>query len=152
MKRSETIFYEVHNGSTLITNKCSCACTFCIRNSSNQVGNANTLWLDHDPSFKEKEALDAISGDLYEEIVFCGYGEPTEALDVLLKLAKEIKRRATPFVLTPMVMDRLSTNVISSQSLKVLSTQSPSVLTPPQLKNIMNSREAILAKRALRRL
>lgn len=99
MKRSETIFYEVHNGLYVnLTNKCSCACTFCIRNSSNQVGNANTLWLDHDPSFKEaKEALDAINLDLYEEIVFCGYGEPTEALDVLLKLAKEIKRRsATP--------------------------------------------------------
>lgn len=84
MKRSETIFYEVHNGLYVnLTNKCSCACTFCIRNSSNQVGNANTLWLDHDPSFKEaKEALDAINLDLYEEIVFCGYGEPTEALDV----------------------------------------------------------------------
>lgn len=96
MKRSETIFYEVHNGLYVnLTNKCSCACTFCIRNSSNQVGNANTLWLDHDPSFKEaKEALDAINLDLYEEIVFCGYGEPTEALDVLLKLAKEIKRRS----------------------------------------------------------
>lgn len=44
------------------------------------------MWLEHEPSFDEvKAALLAEDLSKYSEFVFCGFGEPTEALDVLLE-------------------------------------------------------------------
>ena len=57
--KAETIVYPVHNGLYVnLTNRCSCACTFCIRQTANGVGQdgeggENNLWLDHEPSFEE---------------------------------------------------------------------------------------------------
>lgn len=72
-----------------ITNKCNCRCTFCIRFLHEGLGDADTLWHKTDPS--EEEVLEAIRtydfGDS-KELVFCGYGEPTCALDILLAAAK----------------------------------------------------------------
>ncbi len=90
-----TVAYR--GGSNLyinLTNRCSCACTFCIRQKCDAVGLADTLWLDHDPSAEEAiEAIAKFEPESYDEIVFCGFGEPTEALDVLLEVASEIKSR-----------------------------------------------------------
>ena len=37
--KAETIVYPVHNGLYVnLTNRCSCACTFCIRQTANGVG------------------------------------------------------------------------------------------------------------------
>lgn len=37
-----------------ITNSCPCKCKFCIRNNSDSVGDADTLWFSgHNPSFDE---------------------------------------------------------------------------------------------------
>lgn len=42
-----------------LTNKCPCRCTFCIRNNTDAIGNADTLWHKHDPSIEEiKKAVD----------------------------------------------------------------------------------------------
>ena len=43
-----------------ITNSCPCKCKFCIRNNSDSVGDADTLWFSgHNPSFDEiKKAID----------------------------------------------------------------------------------------------
>ena len=50
------------------------------------------LWLDHEPTFEEvKAALLAHDLEKYTEFVFCGFGEPTEALDVLLETARFLK-------------------------------------------------------------
>ena len=57
-----------------ITNKCDCACTFCIRSQKDAIGDATSLW--HTVEF-----------------VFCGYGEPTCALDILEKTAKYVKEK-----------------------------------------------------------
>ena len=40
-----------------------------------------------------KAALDQKDLSRYGEVVFCGFGEPTEALPVLLETADELKRR-----------------------------------------------------------
>ena len=75
-----------------ITNKCDCACTFCIRSQTDAIGEASNLWHDHEPTLKEiKEAIDAFDFTGYDEFVFCGYGEPTCALEHLLATAKYIK-------------------------------------------------------------
>lgn len=96
MSKSEKkmkIVYSVKNGLYLnITNRCPCACTFCIRQKNEKFYLEDSLWLEHEPSLDEvKTAL--LSEDLskYGEFVFCGFGEPTEALDVLLETARFLK-------------------------------------------------------------
>lgn len=91
--KHEEIVYE-YNGKVYlnITNKCPCACTFCIRSQTNAIGSASSLWLDHNPDFEEvKRAIDEFDLNGCEEVVFCGYGEPTNSLDVLKKTAEYIK-------------------------------------------------------------
>lgn len=89
------ILYEVHNGLYVnLTNRCSCACTFCIRQTDDSVGRTDTLWLEHEPSFEEvMSAFNSFDMSKYEELVFCGFGEPTEAFEVLKKVAAEAKKR-----------------------------------------------------------
>ena len=87
------IIYPVKNGLYLnLTNRCPCACTFCIRQQNDKFYVEDSLWLDHEPSFEEvKAAMLAEDLDKYNEFVFCGFGEPTEALDVLLETARFLK-------------------------------------------------------------
>ena len=87
MKKGMTILYKVHNNLYVnLTNRCPCACTFCLRQNMDTVTHDDqTLWLEHEPTAEEVKAEFA-KFDLseYEEVVFCGYGEPTERLDALL--------------------------------------------------------------------
>lgn len=77
-----------------ITNKCDCACTFCIRSERDHIGESGNLWHKADPTLEEiKAAIDAFDFTNYNEFVFCGYGEPTCALDVLLETAKYVKEK-----------------------------------------------------------
>lgn len=76
-----------------LTNKCSNACTFCIRNTGDGVKDT-VLWLDNEPMDGAAviAAFDALSYH-GREVVFCGYGEPTENMPVLIEVASELKRR-----------------------------------------------------------
>ncbi len=77
-----------------LTNKCPCACTFCLRNTK-EMARQNTLWLDEAPTVEEIEA-EFKKYDLssyVKEIVFCGFGEPTMRLKELLEVAAYIKKR-----------------------------------------------------------
>jgi len=75
-----------------MTNRCPCRCTFCIRDSTPTLGDADSLWLDKEPTVQEVEdALLALDLSGTDEIVFCGYGEPTERFDDLKIIAKFIK-------------------------------------------------------------
>lgn len=77
-----------------ITNKCDCACTFCIRSLADGVGEAENLWHKQDPTLDEiKAAIDAFDFAGYEEFVFCGYGEPTCALENLIATGNYIKEK-----------------------------------------------------------
>ena len=89
-----TILYEVHNGLYVnMTNKCPCACTFCLRLEKDSVGNSGSLWLEREPTVEEVKAeFDKTDLSKYKEIVFCGYGEPTERLDDILEICSYLKR------------------------------------------------------------
>lgn len=91
-----TILYPVGNHLYVnLTNKCPCACTFCIRQNGDGAYGSDSLWLEHDPTFDEiREAFSAWNLADFSELVFCGYGEPTEALDMLLTTAKYVKTLA----------------------------------------------------------
>ena len=75
-----------------LTNKCDCNCRFCVRTHHQGVGDAQSLWLEKEPSLEEvKAAIDVYDFAGKEELVYCGYGEPTCALDVLVESAKYAK-------------------------------------------------------------
>ena len=95
MEKGMTILYKVHNNLYVnLTNRCPCACTFCLRQSRDSMAENNkTLWLEREPSVKEViEEFDKFSMKEYNEVVFCGYGEPTERLDALLEIAAYVKK------------------------------------------------------------
>lgn len=86
-----------------ITNRCTNACTFCVRTTTD-FGMGYDLWLEREPS------VDEIVKDIfkkgvenYRELVFCGYGEPTERFDDMMEVIKRVKEK------TP-VKVRLNTN------------------------------------------
>lgn len=91
-----TITYPVKSGIYVnMTNRCPCACTFCLRHNGDGVYGSDSLWLDREPTVEEVCAsIDAWDLSKYSEVVFCGYGEPTERLDDLLAVAAHIKAKS----------------------------------------------------------
>jgi TatD DNase family protein len=85
------IAYPIRNSLYLnITNRCSAACTFCVRYHTDFVKGHN-LRLAEEPS---ADALIEEIGDpkRYTEVVFCGYGEPLLRLNVVKAVAGEVKK------------------------------------------------------------
>ena len=101
-----TITYKVKNGIYVnLTNRCPCACRFCLRQHGPTVFGSSPLWLEREPTVEEaKASLDGWDLAKYDEVVFCGYGEPTERLDDLLALARQLTAKA------PAVRIRVNTN------------------------------------------
>ena len=89
-----TILYKVHNNLYVnLTNKCPCACTFCLRQTRDHMEDSGVLWLEKGPTVDEVIADFAnFNMDDYDEVVFCGFGEPTERIDVLLEVAAYVKK------------------------------------------------------------
>lgn len=88
-----TITYTV--GDSLYvntTNRCSNSCDFCVRSHGEEL--YGDLWLDREPA-KEEILADIEARDItaYPELVFCGYGEPTERLEDILWVCKQIKAK-----------------------------------------------------------
>lgn len=71
-----------------LTNRCTNNCVFCIRKKPEGMG--IDLWLDKEPS--PQEVINEIPHpNIYKEIVFCGYGEPTLRLPQLIAVSKYLK-------------------------------------------------------------
>lgn len=76
-----------------ITNKCPCRCEFCIRDIVDGLGSAGSLWLKREPTLEElKEMARKVEWPDFDELIFCGYGEPTARLDVMLELVRYIRK------------------------------------------------------------
>lgn len=90
-----TITYPVNKGLYInMTNRCPCACTFCLRHNADGVYGSDSLWLDREPTVQEVcDSVDTWDLNQFNEVVFCGYGEPTERLEDLLLVAKYIKAK-----------------------------------------------------------
>ena len=90
-----TITYQVKDSVYVnLTNRCPCNCTFCLRRNGPGVFGSDPLWLEREPTVDEVvESLDKWDYGRFREVVFCGYGEPTERLDVLLAAAGHLKKR-----------------------------------------------------------
>jgi radical SAM enzyme (TIGR04100 family) len=89
------ILYKVHNNIYVnMTNKCPYSCTFCLRQTMDRIGESDRLWLEREPSLQEVcDEFNKFNMDEYNEVVFCGFGEPTERFDDLIKVAAFVKEK-----------------------------------------------------------
>ena len=87
------ILYEVYDNLYVnLTNKCPCACTCCLRQTRDEMNHSGSLWLEREPGVEEVKAeFDKFDMQKYKEVVFCGFGEPTERLEDLLEIAAFVK-------------------------------------------------------------
>lgn len=101
-----TITYQVKTAIYVnLTNRCPCACTFCLRNNGAGIFGSGPLWLEREPTLEEVTAsLSTWDYSAFQEVVYCGYGEPTERLDVLLASARFLREHF------PQVKIRVNTN------------------------------------------
>ncbi len=86
------IAYRIRDSLYLnLTNRCTNACTFCIRQKTDFIKGHN-LRLDREPDYDE---VVAAIGDpaRYREVVFCGYGEPLLRLELVKRVAAWLKER-----------------------------------------------------------
>ncbi|MBR2088226.1 MAG: TatD family nuclease-associated radical SAM protein [Oscillospiraceae bacterium] len=106
MKKAMTLTYETGGNLYLnVTNRCPCACVFCIRKNDDGAYGSDPLWLEHEPTMQEmQDALAQRDLTAYPEIVFCGYGEPTMRLDFICELSAYIRK------VCPTAVLRINTN------------------------------------------
>jgi len=98
-----TIAYVLRNSLYLnITNRCTNDCVFCVRTRTCGLGDHN-LRLERDPSPAEIIAAIGENPDSYDEVVFCGFGEPTFRLETILWVGRWLKSKGVRRV-------RLNTN------------------------------------------
>ena len=64
-----------------LTNRCTNRCSFCVRQMTDGLGGADNLWLEKEPSVDE-------------ELIFCGYGEPSIRLNDVLEISRRVKDKA----------------------------------------------------------
>jgi len=92
--KKETITYVINNKLYInLTNKCNLHCAFCQRERErNFMVKGYWVWVSRDPSVEEiiKEIGNPKK---YEEVVFCGYGEPTLRFSALKEIAKWVKEK-----------------------------------------------------------
>lgn len=90
-----TILYKIHNNIYVnMTNKCTCACTFCLRQNRDTMEDSESLWLDREPTVEEiKAEFSKWDVEKYDEIVFCGFGEPSIRLYDILEVAEFLKSK-----------------------------------------------------------
>ena len=93
-KDKSKIVYWLDNTLYLnITNQCSNSCYFCLKRYKRGVGGFN-LKLIQEPSISEitAELSEVLHMRNWDGLVFCGFGEPTERLDILLAVTRWVRQ------------------------------------------------------------
>lgn len=95
VEAKENLLYFLDNKPYInMTNACTNACVFCLRNQKDDVQGAN-LWLDKE-NITAQDAISQIDAkkDILrnmDEIVFCGYGEPLIKINEVVEISKYLK-------------------------------------------------------------
>jgi TatD DNase family protein len=91
-ERKAEIAYAIRGSLYLnITNKCSNQCSFCAKFSSYTV-KGHYLRLAEEPSVDDIMKAIGPDPEKYDEVVFCGFGEPLIRLDVVKEVGLKLKR------------------------------------------------------------
>lgn len=90
----DTYLYQLGDKLYLnLTNRCTNACEFCIRNGREGMGDQK-LWLQKEPTAEQvKQQLEQTDLTPFSEVVFCGFGEPLMRLDCVVELGRYLKKR-----------------------------------------------------------
>lgn len=92
-KTAKTLYWMDNALYLNITNRCSNSCYFCLKRYRSGVGRFN-LKLTQEPSVAQikAELAEFLHMRNWDELVFCGFGEPSERLDVLLEIAGWVRQ------------------------------------------------------------
>lgn len=112
-----SIVYRYRNGLYVnLTNRCPTACVFCVKNAWKMDYRGSNLALggaEPSPADVIARAKEQWAAAPFDEVVFCGYGEPTMRLEALLTCARLIKNgRAAP--VPAAIKVRLNTNGLAN--------------------------------------
>ena len=92
--RNPSVVYWLGNSVYMnVTNRCSNSCYFCFRKFKNGVREFN-LKLEKEPTTEEviEELRKVINRKNWREVVFCGFGEPLERLNLVLEVTRWVKK------------------------------------------------------------
>ncbi|MCL2580792.1 MAG: TatD family nuclease-associated radical SAM protein [Oscillospiraceae bacterium] len=89
------VIYRYGTGLYLnLTNRCPCACSFCIRDRAQSVGSSDNLWLESEPTAGQViEGLVNIPLANCDQVVFCGFGEPFCAFENMIEVCRYLRGR-----------------------------------------------------------
>lgn len=88
----DTYTYQIGKNLYInLTNRCTNRCTFCVRDGKETYA-GYALWLKGAEPAAEQIIAQIGDPTKYDEIVFCGFGEPTYRLDAMLKIAEYVHR------------------------------------------------------------
>ena len=91
--KNKTVYWIENKLYLNITNQCSNSCFFCIKRYKQGIGGFN-LKLAQEPSIEQitGELAEVLNLRAWDEVIFCGFGESTERLDVLVSVTRWIKQ------------------------------------------------------------
>jgi GTP 3',8-cyclase len=93
-KRDPSVVYWLGNSLYLnVTNNCSNNCYFCFRKIKKGIQDFN-LELEKEPTSEEvmEKLRKFMNRKNWSEVVFCGFGEPLERLDLVLEVTRWVKK------------------------------------------------------------
>jgi TatD family-associated radical SAM protein len=93
VEKAKTVYWLENTLYLNITNQCTNNCYFCLKRYRHGVGGFN-LKLIQEPTVEEiiSELSEVLHMRSWDSLVFCGFGEPTERLDVLLEVARWVRQ------------------------------------------------------------
>jgi TatD family-associated radical SAM protein len=92
--RNPSVVYWLGNSLYLnVTNRCPNSCYFCFRRYKKGIRDFN-LKLEEEPTAEEVigELQKVMNRKNWSEVVFCGFGEPLERLNLVLEVTRWIKK------------------------------------------------------------
>ncbi len=91
--RPATVYWLENNLYLNITNKCSNSCYFCFKRYRQGIGGFN-LKLTFEPTVAQitTELAEVLHMRKWDVLVFCGFGEPTARLDILLEVVRWVRQ------------------------------------------------------------
>lgn len=99
MEKGFTITYEYGNNLYVnVTNRCNLRCAFCLRHNPHTGGSiyTNNLWLTREPTREEILAsIEARPLSQYQQLVFCGFGEPSFRMEDICWVLDQMKAHGT---------------------------------------------------------
>ncbi len=109
-KYGAAITYEYEKNLYVnMTNECCNSCDFCLRQNSSGSLYSDNLWYQGGEPTKEEIWEELLRSDMnrYNEVVFCGYGEPACRWDDMMWLCDQIKAHGSHFI-------RINTNGLAN--------------------------------------